>query len=93
MLAGKSGAADVLDVLANLHRIAVMAPDKLRAPALIAHLTAVGLAILENLDLAHLAISSQSDRIVDQIVLADDCINKEVAVLGLPGAQRRPGRP
>src|SRR5277367_214661 len=51
MLAGERGAADILNVLTNLDRVAVVTPDKLRAPTRVAHFAPVGLAIFENLDL------------------------------------------
>ena len=71
-----------------LHGVAVLAPDELRAPMRVAHFAAVGLAIFEDLDLAHLAVAGQRDRVGDQVVLADHRVDEEVAVVGLPGAQR-----
>ena len=88
-----AGGADVLDILADLHGIAVMAAHELRAPAPVAHLAAIGLAVFEDLDLSYGGGRRERDRVVDQVVLADDRIDEKVAVIGLPGAQRTRDRP
>src|ERR1700743_3589672 len=52
VFAREGGAADVLNIVADSHRIAVLSARKLRPPAGISHLAAVGLSIFQDLGLA-----------------------------------------
>src|SRR5262245_41918158 len=77
--AGERGAADVLDVLVELQRGAMRLADELFAPLRVANLVAVGLAIVEDLDLPHGAVGVQGQGPGDELVLADHLVLDEPA--------------
>src|SRR5262245_24285862 len=78
--AGERGAADVLDVLVQLQLSAMGLADELLAPLRVANLVAVGLAIVEDLDLPYGAVGVQGQRPGDELVLTDHLVLDEPAL-------------
>ena len=65
MQRGKRGTRYVADVLADLERVAAPFSDELPEPARLPYLTAVGFAVLQNVDPLDVTSGVQCDRIID----------------------------
>src|SRR5882724_1411087 len=93
---GERRTAQVADVAVEQHGVGSALADELLAPLLVAHLPAVGLAVVEYLDRPDAAVGVDADGVADRLVLADDGIDDERrAVRRAPQAQRaaRDGHP
>src|SRR5438105_4161821 len=84
MAAGEGGAADIADILLELHWIGGSLADELAAPAGVAHLAAVIFPVLQDFDAAHAAVDADPQGIGNELVLADDLVDEE------PAAARNP---
>src|SRR2546425_3321846 len=85
----QGGAGNIADVPVHLERAPARLSNELGEPAGVSDLAAIGLAVLKDVDAAHLAAQVQGHGIVDIEVLADHTIEHEeadraVAVLSLP---------
>src|SRR5256885_8162963 len=67
------------DVLIELERCAGVLVHELRAPIGVTHLVTVALAVIHDLDLLHAAVSIEADGVGDELMLADDFVDEEIA--------------
>src|SRR6266536_41082 len=85
----QGGAGNIADVPVHLERTPARLSNELGEPTGVSDLAAIGLAVLKDIDAAHLAAQVQGHGIVDIEVLADHTVEHEeadyaIAVLRLP---------